>query len=129
MKRMHRIAVILLAILALGCSVNSAFAQSPSNGQTIEQALRAGAESGGSAYAGDCSHARPPQDYGKTCTKLYEERGSLRAYMVGQTFSEFRRWIFVENDPGGWVVIATAPMDFRASPIVVPWPPLVLPGN
>jgi hypothetical protein len=126
---MIRIAAILLTVIALGLTCGHAFAQSSSGGQTLEQALRDGAESGGSAYAGDCSHARPPADYGKTCTKLYEERGSVRAYMVGQTFSEFRRWLFVENNPDGWVVVGTAPMEFRASPIVVPWPPLVQPGN
>jgi hypothetical protein len=126
---MLRFAAILIALLALARLTNSALAQSSAVGQSLEQALRGSAESGGSAYAGDCSHTRSPNDLGKTCTKLYEERGSVRAYLVGQTFSEFRRWIFVENGEDGWVVIATAPMDTRASPIVVPWPPLRLASN
>jgi hypothetical protein len=126
---MRSIRALLVAAGIFLLLAGSAFAQSSTSGQTLEQALRDGAESGGAVYAGDCSHTRSPEDLGKTCTKLYEERGTVRAYLVGQTFSEFRRWLFLQNGPDGWVIIATAPMDTRASPIVVPWPPLRLPSN
>lgn len=120
---MYRLIPLFLIVLAFGRAATPALAGTSSSGQqTLEQALRSGAESGGALYAGDCAKARPPADYGKTCTKLFEQRGPVRAYMVGQTFSEFRRWLFLEDGTDGWEVIASAPMDTLASPIVVPWP-------
>ena len=123
---MRRILLIVMALSALiaGIGLNHAAAEASGlgEGMTVEQALRSAAESGHSVYAGDCSKTRSPQDIGKTCTKLVEERGPVRAYLVGQTFSEFRRWIFLENGPYGWEVIGSAPLDSHSSPNKIPWP-------
>jgi hypothetical protein len=115
--------LVMLACMAAARFASPAAADG-AGGQTVEQALRDGAETAGAVYAGDCSHTRSPQDLGKVCTKLVEERNGVRAYLVGQTFSEFRRWIFIEDGPDGWVVARTAPMDTRANPVSVPWPVL-----
>ena len=114
--------LVLLACLMGARPAAPVSAQSSDGLMTLEQALRGGAESGGSLYAGDCSKTRSPQDIGKTCTKLVEQRGPVRAYLVGQTFSEFRRWLFLEDGVDGWVIVASTPMDTRASPVVIPWP-------
>jgi hypothetical protein len=119
---MYRIIAMLLVMLAVSRAAVPALADTAGSGQTLEQALRSGAEAGGALYAGDCAKTRSPHDIGKTCTKLFEERGPMRAYLVGQTFSEFRRWLFLEDGQNVWVVIASAPMDTRANPIIPPWP-------
>ena len=74
-------------------------------------------------YAGDCSATVSPRDIGKTCSKLGDERGDLRAYLIGRTFSEFSRWVFVRRDRDGWRTAGTAPLDFFAPSLDVPWPP------
>ncbi|HTE86412.1 MAG TPA: hypothetical protein VK821_16960 [Dehalococcoidia bacterium] len=126
---MRRLPVILLPLVLALALAPRVLAGESGGAQTLEQALRGGAETGGSVYAGECSRTRAPQDAGKTCTKLFEERGPVRAYLVGQTFSEFRRWLFLEEGPAGWVIVASAPMDTRASPIVVPWPSVGAPSG
>jgi hypothetical protein len=89
---------------------------------TPEEAVRLVVEAGGGVYAGDCAATRSPQDIGKTCSKLIEERGGQRAYLVGRTFSEFSTWVFVEQTGTGWQSRGTAPLDFSSTSIEIPWP-------
>src|SRR5206468_3560503 len=123
---MNRALIALISLVGIALTSTRAampvYADSSGTGMTVEQALRSAAEHGAAVYAGDRSRARSPQDLGKTCTKLVEERGPVRAYLVGQTFSEFRRWLFLENGDYGWEVIATAPLDAHAVPQRIPWP-------
>ncbi len=75
-----------------------------------------------SVYAGDCAATESPRDIGKVCSKFIAQRGALRAYLVGRTFSEFSAWVFVEQTRDGWIPLGTAPLDFAAPVLVVPWP-------
>jgi hypothetical protein len=124
---MRQILLMTIALAVLGAGivtgVTAVQASGLGEGTSLEQALRSAAESGHSVYAGDCSHTRSPQDIGKTCTKLVEERGAVRAYLVGQTFSEFRHWIFLEQGPYGWEVVGSVGFDSHGSPNAIPWPP------
>ena len=76
----------------------------------------------GMVYAGDCAATRSPDDIGKICSKLVDERGTLRAYLIGRTFSEFSTWVFVEQSATGWSVVGTSPLDFFAAAVAIPWP-------
>lgn len=87
-----------------------------------EGAVCAVVQVGDSVYAGDCAATESPRDIGKVCSKYIAQRGSMRAYLIGRTFSEFSSWVFVEQKRDGWVVVATTPLDFAAPSLVVPWP-------
>ena len=118
------IAVGLLLMLA-GCTAAPklrAEAASAVPAATAEDAVRQAVEATGGVYAGDCAATRSPQDVGKVCSKFVEDRGPVRAYLTGRTFSEFSQWVFVEQTAGGWVLAGSAPLDFFATSIEVPWP-------
>jgi hypothetical protein len=87
-----------------------------------EGAVCAVVQAGDSVYAGDCAATESPRDIGKVCSKYIAQRGSLRAYLIGRTFSEFSSWVFVEQKRDGWVAVATTPLDFAAPSLIVPWP-------
>ncbi len=76
----------------------------------------------GEAYAGPCEQARSPEHLGMRCSRLVEEQDGVRAYLMGRTFSEFDRWLFVALTAAGWKVIGSALLDFHAVPMGVPWP-------
>ena len=87
-----------------------------------EGAVCAVVQAGDSVYAGDCAATESPRDIGKVCSKYIAQRGTMRAYLIGRTFSEFSSWVFVEQKRDGWVVVTTTPLDFAAPSLVVPWP-------
>ena len=89
---------------------------------TPEEAVHQLVVAEGDVYAGACAAARSPEDVGKVCAALAAERGDMRAYLAGRTFSEFRRWVFVERTPSGWRAAGTSPLDLRAGTIRIPWP-------
>jgi hypothetical protein len=89
---------------------------------TPEAAVRELVEARGDAYAGDCEATVSPRDIGRVCSKFVAERGELRAYLVGRTFSEYSHWVFVRRDRDGWRPVGSAPLDFFAIPVVIPWP-------
>lgn len=91
---------------------------------SAEDAVCAVVQAGDSVYAGDCAATVSPRDIGKVCSKFIAQRGSLRAYLLGRTFSEFSSWVFVEQTRAGWAPFGTAPLDFAAPSLVVPWPEL-----
>jgi hypothetical protein len=123
---------LVLALAALACTGGDkgsfggrVSAQTPTEqaaAATPEDAVRLVVEADGKTYAGDCAAARSPQDVGKTCSKLIEERDGVRAYLTGRTFSEFSTWIFVEQTSTGWQSLGTEPLDFFATSIEIPWP-------
>lgn len=76
----------------------------------------------GSQYAGPCDQTRSPDDIGKVCSKLIEQRGALRAYLIGRTFSEFSTWVFVTPRDAGWAVLGTEDLDFHDLTGSIPWP-------
>ena len=87
-----------------------------------DDALRRVVETSGRAYVGDCAATVSPRDLGKVCSKLIDQRGSLRAYLIGRTFSEFSTWVFIEPAGDGWTVVATTPLDFFDLSDTIPWP-------
>lgn len=119
----------LAALLLVACSTAPvARAQATQDATPAATLLRAddavqrAVEDRGAEYAGDCAATRSPQDVGKVCSKLVEERGAQRAYLTGRTFSEFNTWVFVEQTPSGWRFAGDAPLDFFATSIEIPWP-------
>jgi len=76
----------------------------------------------GRGYAGDCAATVSPDDLGRICSKFVAQQGNVRAYMVGQAFSEFSEWVFVEQVSTGWYPLSTSPFD-DSSP-AIPWPRL-----
>ncbi len=119
--------VALLAAGLAACAKGSARihaepAESAIAATSAEDAVRLLIESQGATYAGDCAATRSPQDIGKVCSKLIDTRGDVRAYITGRTFSEFSEWVFVQQDSTGWRTLATAPLDFHAVSMDIPWP-------
>lgn len=124
---------VVLALAALACTTvpNASFGSAVQAEPLVteqqpraapEDIVRLVVESRGGVYAGDCAATRSPEDVGKICSKLIAERSGLRAYLVGRTFSEFSTWVFVEQTPAGWQPAGTAPLDFFATQIAIPWP-------
>ncbi len=118
---------IVLALLLVACSAGSGSiraqdASATTAAATAEEAVRQAVERDGAVYAGDCASTRSPQDVGKICSKFVDERNDMRAYLAGRTFSEFSRWVFVEQIPAGWQVAGVAPLDFFAQSLDIPWP-------
>lgn len=87
-----------------------------------ESAVRQIIEATGAAYAGDCGSTRSPDDAGKICSRFVEQLADVRAYLIGRTFSEFSRWVFVEHTPDGWRDAGAAELDFFVERLQPPWP-------
>lgn len=120
------VAGLMLALVLLACADGTprllASDVQSSVTLTAEDAVRMEVESSGATFAGDCATTRSPDDIGKVCSKFIEERGTLRAYLIGRTFSEFSTWVFVEQGAAGWTVADTEPLDFFATDFSIPWP-------
>ena len=108
----------VLLVLVVGSAVarpaaeeNPAAAPAPTPEEAVGQFVAAN----GAAYAGDCSAARSPQDIGAVCSKFVAQRGNVRTYLVGRTFSEFSERVFVEQDAAGWRFVSAAPLDDSAA--------------
>ncbi len=118
---------LVLALMLVACGAGSASIRAqdaPASpvAATAEEAVRWAVERDGDVYAGDCAGTRSPQDIGKVCSKLVDERDGIRAYLTGRTFSEFSTWVFVEQTAAGWQVAGTAPLDFFSQSLEIPWP-------
>jgi hypothetical protein len=120
--------VAALALTLLACSGSSGQVQAEAatapalTAMSPEEAVRLQIEAGGETYAGDCAATRSPEDIGKVCSKLIDERDGMRAYLTGLTFSEFSTWVFVEQTNAGWTATASTPLDFFATSLEIPWP-------
>lgn len=120
-RRFAGVTALTLAVLALAAGASTARADEaavavPSAGEAVAAAVA----QDGAAYAGDCAGTVSPRDAGKVCSKLVDERDGMKAYLVGRTFSEFARWVFVAPSADGWRVVLTTALDPFASD--VPWP-------
>ncbi len=124
--RPWQVVAALTALLLAACAGRAADLHAESvaapAAASAEEAVRSAVEASGAAYAGDCAATRSPDDIGKVCAKLIGSRGALRAYLIGRTFSEFTTWVFVEETSSGWQVVGTAPLDFHAPTLDIPWP-------
>jgi hypothetical protein len=114
-------ALLLAACAGRAADLHAESAASPA-ATSADEAVRAAVEATGAIYAGDCAATRSPDDIGKVCARLIGSRGAMRAYLIGRTFSEFSTWVFVEETPAGWQVVGTAPLNFHAPQLEIPWP-------
>jgi hypothetical protein len=74
-------------------------------------------------YAGDCARVDPVQDVGKICATSRGERGMLRAFALGPTFSEGAQWVILEERAGQWSVVKSQNITpDNAGVPGVPWP-------
>ena len=71
----------------------------------------------------DCSTAVAEVDTGKICSILRGERGNLRAYILGLTFSEPFQWAILEDQGAAWrVVYSPAIKSVNTGIPGIPWP-------
>jgi len=75
------------------------------------------------AFVGDCAKAEAVVDVGKLCAIQIGERGTLRAYSLGPTFSEPTALAMLEETPRGWVVLSVTNRDPSQGDVPgLPWP-------
>ena len=113
---------IALAALVIPTMAGVAPMVSADTASTPEAAVQQALVADGAVYAGDCATTRSPRDVAALCSRLVAEQPGRRAYLVGRTFSEFSRWIFIAQQQDGWRVIGTTPLDFSDRSGLVPWP-------
>ncbi|HTE87307.1 MAG TPA: hypothetical protein VK821_21570 [Dehalococcoidia bacterium] len=89
---------------------------------TPEAAVAHAVQAQNAVYSGDCAAAISPEDLGKLCSKFVAQNGTLRAYLVGRTFSEFSQWVFIQQSADGWRPVIAAPFDGTALAPQIPWP-------
>jgi len=111
-------AIVLLQSLTSGggADASSVTVASP------QDALAGFVLTNGDRFAGSCESTRSPEDIGKVCARLIDERDGVQAHLIGRTFSEFSTWVFVGQRDGGWTVIASTPLDFHDPTMHIPWP-------
>ncbi len=112
----------LLAIVVLQGCANNTPADASATAATPLEAIGILVQERGERFAGLCEQTRSPDDIGKVCSRLIEERDGLQAHLIGRTFSEFSTWVFVSQRDGGWTIVATTPLDFHDVTGTVPWP-------
>ena len=96
----------------------------PSPGARAEEALAAHvATTTGKSFLADCSLADVATDVGKICASFRGERGNQRAYVLGETFSEFGEWAIVEETDGHWRLVQTIALTIDNAGLPgIPWP-------
>ena len=110
-------------VLVRGAVCSSAAAElDAAAAATPEAALAAAVQLDGGRFAGACNQTRAPDDIGAMCSTLVGERGSLRAYLLGRTFSEFDTWVFLKDDGSRWTVLVRVPLDAEDLTMTIPWP-------
>lgn len=109
-------------VLLQGCTGGRDVDASSATAATPQDAVAAFVQARGDRFAGACESTRSPEDIGKVCARLIDERDGLQAYLIGRTFSEFSTWVFVGQQDGGWAVVATTPLDFHDMTMTIPWP-------
>jgi hypothetical protein len=93
-------------------------------GQPPEEALRLYVERRlNQGFVADCDDAQRPDDVGKQCASFRGERGDLRAFELGPTFSEYTRLIILEPAADGWTIAHLENRNPDDPPAPgVPWP-------
>lgn len=116
------LAIGLGAIVLLHVADRSGVDASAATAAAPDDAIAAFVQANGDDFAGPCEATRSPEDIGKVCARKVDERGDVRAYLIGRTFSEFNTWVFVGAESGGYAVIASEALDFHDMSMTVPWP-------
>ncbi len=70
------------------------------------------------AFLSDCSLADRPDDVGKLCATLIEQRNGVLAYGLGPTFSEYTRLFLLRPIDGVWSIIYEETTSLDS----IPWP-------
>lgn len=112
----------LSAIVLQGCAHENGAAASAPAAATPEEAISTVVQGHGDTYAGPCEQTRSPEDIGKMCSELIDQRGSMQAHLVGRTFGEFGYWVFVDHRGNDWYVVKSTPLDFLDVTMTIPWP-------
>jgi len=75
------------------------------------------------AFISNCDDAQRGVDTGKLCARQIGERGTLRAYELGPTFSQSTALAMLENGDQGWVVLSVKNHDPSVpSAGIIDWP-------
>jgi hypothetical protein len=122
MRESFNRSVALLSIIALFDAAAAMHVREAMGAETPQAAVQRLVEESGSVYAGDCAATVPSRDAGASCSKLAGEERGVHAFLVGRTFSEFDRWVFVARDAAGWQVIAERRLDLEHDSPLIPWP-------
>lgn len=125
MRHMSYLLAVMAAVCAIAAVRVTPIAAEVLSSQPIadsaEGAVRIAVETTGEIYAGDCAATVSPRDTSKVCSRFVAEKDGARAYLIGRTFSEFSRWVFIAPADGGWTITGTAALDFFGAP-TPPWP-------
>jgi len=62
-------------------------------------------------YIGDCDLADLDTDLGTWCSKLVEDRGVERVYLVGETFTGGGMQVLLGQTETGWAVVSVTESD------------------
>ncbi|MPZ48970.1 MAG: hypothetical protein GEU75_06615 [Dehalococcoidia bacterium] len=74
-------------------------------------------------FVEDCSTADAQRDVGKICSVFRGEREGLRAYVLGQTFSEGLQWAILGQNGGQWSVVHSLQLTSENRGVPgIPWP-------
>ena len=122
MRESFNRSVAFLTIVVLFAAAAALHVREAFGAVTPEAAVQRLVESSGAVYAGDCALTVSPRDIGARCSKLAGEERGVQAFLVGRTFSEFDRWVFVARDGAEWSVLAEAPLDLQHDSPTIPWP-------
>src|SRR5215210_2628916 len=93
--------------------------QQPSPDQLVAQYVRERLQGN---WGGDCDRMNVLTDTGKYCAKFSGERDGVRAYRIGQTFSEPIEWAFVDRVDNDWRIAGTDKIQVEDAAPGVPWP-------
>lgn len=74
------------------------------------------------AFVTDCDKAERGIDTGKLCARLKGERGTMRAYELGPTFSDPTSLALLNEVAAGWIVLSVTNRDPNDDVPGIPWP-------
>lgn len=129
--RAHAIIVAFLSLAVLACSGGSDKVEptpeptlDPVGADPAAQALAQYVQSTlNKEFVPDCSKADAQRDAGKICSVIRGERGNLRAYAIGATFSEGTQWVILQERGGQWSVASTQQLTRDNAGVPgIPWP-------
>lgn len=78
---------------------------------TAEDALATYLAGLGLTYSGDCDSLDLDTDVGTWCSKLVEDRGTERVYLIGEAFTGGGMQALVAQTETGWAVVEVTPSD------------------
>jgi len=131
--RVLAIGLALVAVYLAACDYGGDVASNPAPSESpaasgdsgsAEETLKRFVERRlGLGFVADCEDAKRPDDIGKQCAHFRGEKGELRAYELGPTFSRYTRLIILKRIDDGWTIEHLESRDPAAPPVPgIPWP-------